>query len=252
MNDLSFITSAGTPRRETLFEQVSRMISECVRQGKWKPGEMLPNEVELAAAFCVSQGTMRRALKMLVDNGFLIRQQGRGTFVAEFSHNEDKVYHRYISLEPDDETQTEASPTSAELVTFEKVPAPLSVRRALKLETASDVIHAVRLLKASIGLVTYDELWCRAEDFKALTAENLAHHEEKMLYAFYQRACGVTILRSEDYAKAVLMPDDLCRRYHLTSPLPVIEVQRISFTYNDRPVEYRRQLSITEHYHFKL
>lgn len=73
-----------------------------------------------------------------------------------------------------------------------------------------------------------------------------------MLYAFYQRACGVTILRSEDYAKAVLMPEDLCRRYNLTSPLPVIEVQRISFTYNDRPVEYRRQLSITEHYHFKL
>lgn len=248
MNDLSFITNAGTPRRETLFEQVSRMVAECIRQG----GEMLPNEVELAAAFSVSQGTMRRALRILTDNGVLIRQQGRGTFVAEFSHNEDKVYHRYISLEPDDETQTEASPTSAELVTFEKVPAPLPVMRALKLETASDVIHAVRLLKASSGLVTYDELWCRADDFRALTAENLAHHEEKMLYAFYQRACGVTILRSEDYAKAVLMPEDLCRRYGLKSPLPVIEVQRISFTYNDRPVEYRRQLSITEHYHFKL
>lgn len=252
MNDLSFITNAGTPRRETLFEQVSRLVAECIRQGKWKPGEMLPNEVELAAAFSVSQGTMRRALRILTDNGVLIRQQGRGTFVAEFSHNEDQVYHRYISLKPDDETQTEASPTSAELVTFEKVSAPWSVMRVLKLETASEVIHAVRLLKASSGLVTYDELWCLANDFRALTAENLAHHEEKMLYAFYQRACGVTILRREDYAKAVLMPEDLCRRYGLKNPLPVIEVQRISFTYNDRPVEYRRQLSITEHYHFKL
>ncbi len=252
MTNLSFLTDADGLRRETLFEQVSRKVADCIRQGRWKPGEMLPNEVELAAAFSVSQGTMRRALRMLTESGVLIRQQGRGTFVAEFAHNEDRVYRRYISLEPDDATKAEASPTEAELVTFEKVAATPRVAKALATADGVTVIHAVRLLKTSAGLVTYDELWCRLDDFEKLTAENLAHHEEKMLYAFYQRACGVTIVRSEEYAKAVLMPEDLCRRYALASPLPVIEVQRISFTYGDRPVEYRRQLSITEHYHYKL
>lgn len=43
------------PRRTTLFEQVSESVSELIRQGRWKPGEMLPNEVELAALFAVSQ-----------------------------------------------------------------------------------------------------------------------------------------------------------------------------------------------------
>ncbi len=252
MTNLSFLTDADGLRRETLFEQVSRKVADCIREGRWKPGEMLPNEVELAAAFAVSQGTMRRALRLLTDSGVLIRQQGRGTFVAEFSHNEDRVYRRYISLEPDDAAKAEASPTEAELVTFEKVAATAKEAKALSLSEGQMVILAVRLLKTSMGLVTYDELWCREDDFAKMTAENLAHHEEKMLYAYYQRACGVTIVRSEEYAKAVLMPEDLCRRYGLRSPLPVIEVQRISFTYGDRPVEYRRQLSLTEHYHYKL
>ena len=30
------------PRRTTLFEQVSESVSELIRQGRWKPGEMLP------------------------------------------------------------------------------------------------------------------------------------------------------------------------------------------------------------------
>lgn len=62
---------------------------------------MLPNEVELTSLFGVSQGTMRRALRMLVDTGVLVRQQGKGTFVAEFSRNEGSIYRRFIRLLPD-------------------------------------------------------------------------------------------------------------------------------------------------------
>ena len=249
---LDFLSARSIPKRETLFEQTSRTIADCIRQGRWKPGEMLPNEVELAAALGVSQGTMRRALNLLVESGVLIRHQGRGTFVAEFSSHEDRVYERYISLEPDDASLSEPSPTSSDLVSFERAVAPLEISRALLADATLPLIHAVRVLKASTGLVTHDELWCLPEDFAKLTAENLAHHEERMLYAFYQRVCGVTIVRSEETAKAVLMPQAICERYGLKSPLPVIEVRRLSRTYGDRPVEFRRQLSITEHYHYKL
>ncbi|MCG5030591.1 GntR family transcriptional regulator [Mesosutterella sp. OilRF-GAM-744-9] len=251
-SSLDFLSLRSLPKRETLFEQTSRAIAECIRQGRWKPGEMLPNEVELAAALGVSQGTMRRALNMLVESGVLIRHQGRGTFVAEFSAHEDRVYQRYISLEPDDATLSEPSPTSSELVSFERAVAPIDISSALQVDATLPLVHAVRVLKTSTGLVTYDELWCHPEDFARLTAENLAHHEERMLYAFYQRVCGVTIVRSQETAKAVLMPQAICERYGLKSPLPVIEIRRISCTYGDRPVEFRRQLSVTEHYHYKL
>ena len=75
------------PNRLTLFEQVSQSLSRLISEKKWRPGEMLPNETELAQMFNVSPGTMRRALKLLVDKGVLIRHQGKGPFVAEFSNN---------------------------------------------------------------------------------------------------------------------------------------------------------------------
>lgn len=84
MDNFSLIESDFVfPQRLTLFEQVSKTLAEMICHGKWAPGEMLPNEIELAHSFNVSQGTMRRALNLLVDKGALIRRQGKGTFVAE-------------------------------------------------------------------------------------------------------------------------------------------------------------------------
>ncbi len=239
-------------KRETLFEQVGRQLTELIRKGQWKPGDMLPNEIDLAHQFSVSQGTMRRALNILVESGVLIRRQGRGTFVAEFHQHEDMVYRRYIRLEPDDPKTTEPSPSEMIQVAFEKVVAPKRIAKALELPPDTPLIHAVRCLKANGEFVTYDELWLNPVDFEALTAESLIDHPEKMLYAFYQRACGVTITNKQVTAKAVLMPDILCRQFGLRTPLPVVEVRSLAFATGNRPVEYRLQLSVTDRYHYRM
>lgn len=64
------------PKRLTLFEEVEQQIAEMIHQGKWAPGDMLPNEVDLSRDLGVSQGTVRRALKGLVDSGVLLRHRG--------------------------------------------------------------------------------------------------------------------------------------------------------------------------------
>ena len=88
----------------------------------------------------------------------------------------------------------------------------------LALEPGAEVIHTIRCLKSRGRLVTYDEMWANAAIFHRLTDHNLMHHEEKMLYSFYQSACGVTITRSEETLKAVLMPETLCNALALTPP----------------------------------
>lgn len=74
--------NSKVPSRLPLYRQVYDQLALRISQGDWLEGDMLPSEWDLAAELQVSQGTVRKALGELVNDGFLYRQQGRGTFVA--------------------------------------------------------------------------------------------------------------------------------------------------------------------------
>jgi GntR family transcriptional regulator len=68
----------GVPKyvllRNTLLEEIAA--------GRWGPGDRLPAEDQLAGMTALSVGTVQRSLRMLVDEGRLVRRHGTGTFVA--------------------------------------------------------------------------------------------------------------------------------------------------------------------------
>lgn len=60
-----------------LYEQLRKMIED----GTYKSGDLLPSENELSAAHNMTRSTVRNALEMLVYDGFIIRQHGKGSIV---------------------------------------------------------------------------------------------------------------------------------------------------------------------------
>jgi DNA-binding LacI/PurR family transcriptional regulator len=71
--------------RRPLYEQVRRQVLDYITEHDLHPGDVIPTEAELAARYEVSVGTVRRALRQLVDQEILYRQPGRGTFLTEHS-----------------------------------------------------------------------------------------------------------------------------------------------------------------------
>lgn len=67
----------------TLHAQLSSLIREKIYNRAWAAGSKIPSEHELMALFGLSRGTVRHAIKSLVDEGLLVQVHGRGTFVAE-------------------------------------------------------------------------------------------------------------------------------------------------------------------------
>ena len=65
-----------------LYLQVKVILLEKIENGEWKPGTMIPTEMELMRTYSVSRTTVRQAIQDLVVSGKLIRHAGRGTFVA--------------------------------------------------------------------------------------------------------------------------------------------------------------------------
>ena len=91
--------NAAAPAFSPLYQQIKGLILQSLQTGEWKPGEGIPSEMELAARYRVSQGTVRKAIDELANGNLLVRRQGKGTFVA--THAEQQVQYRFLKLLPD-------------------------------------------------------------------------------------------------------------------------------------------------------
>ncbi|OXH85790.1 GntR family transcriptional regulator, partial [Burkholderia multivorans] len=92
--------AAQSPTFSPLYQQIKALITQSLESGEWKPGEIIPSEVELAARYKVSQGTVRKAIDELAAENLVVRRQGKGTFVA--THNEERAQFRFLRLLADD------------------------------------------------------------------------------------------------------------------------------------------------------
>jgi len=69
-----------------LYEQIKRLVNQDILNGNLKPKQRIPTEVELSSQYGVSIVTVRRAIQALVDEGYIEKRQGKGTFIAAPSY----------------------------------------------------------------------------------------------------------------------------------------------------------------------
>src|SRR3954465_8635793 len=106
--------AGATPAFSPLYQQIKGLILQSLEAGEWKPGESIPSEMDLAARFRVSQGTVRKAIDELAAENLVIRKQGKGTFVA--THAEQHVQYRFLKLVPDSGDVDSEGPAEREIV----------------------------------------------------------------------------------------------------------------------------------------
>ncbi len=96
-------TKSITPaRRKNLYEEISGQIIELISNGKWREGERIPGEIELAGSFMVSRNSIRESIKALELVGILKAKSGSGTYVSEQAVNRIKQI-KWSNL-PEDES----------------------------------------------------------------------------------------------------------------------------------------------------
>src|SRR3712207_6352868 len=83
-----------------LYRQVMARLVHRIAEGVWRQGDALPTEFEIAAELGVSQGTVRKALDAMAAENLIVRQQGRGTFVARY--DDQRILFHFFKLAPDE------------------------------------------------------------------------------------------------------------------------------------------------------
>jgi GntR family transcriptional regulator len=234
------------PAFSPLYRQIKTLLMRSLQQGEWKPGELIPSEIELAARYKVSQGTVRKAIDELAAENLLLRRQGKGTFVA--THHEEQVRYRFLRLLPD--LPGGNDDMTREVLACRRLRCPAEVARQLALDPGAAVLYILRRLRFSGKAVVLDELWLPGALFKGLTAERLAAHRGP-LYAFFEAEFGTRMVRAEEKLRAVAADAEQARLLEVAPGAPLLRVERLSFSYGDRPVEVRRGHYVTDTHYYR-
>jgi GntR family transcriptional regulator len=224
------------------------MILASLQASEWLPGDAIPSEMELAARYAVSQGTVRKAIDELAAQNLLIRRQGKGTFVA--THQEEDFQYRFLRLEPD---SGEKLHLKNQFLACENIPSDPYIARLLKIKPGDSIIRIDRIQSSAGRPIAFEEIWLPEARFKGLNLEMLNAWPGPM-YAFYESEYATHMVRAEEKIKAVLAGSDLAKYLQISEGAALLSVERVAFTYGNKPVEIRHARYDTngQHYDNKL
>jgi len=231
-----------SPTFSPLYRQIKNLILQSLEGGEWGPGDLIPSETELAARYNVSQGTVRKAVDELAADNLLLRRQGKGTFVA--SHDDPRAFFRFLRLAA---ISGEIGPSRSVPLECWRAKAGQEAARTLGLKLAAPIIIVRRLLEFGEKPVVLDEIYLPGETFAGLTLDLLKGWQGS-LYSLFESQFGVRMVRAEERLRAVAADRNTAEILKVAAGSPLLSVERVSYSYGDRPMEWRRGLySTAEH-----
>ena len=158
--------SSNGPSYQPLYKQVEEYVTQLIVEQRWKPGEMLPNEFQLADEFNVSQGTVRKALNILTADKILERKQGVGTFVSERT-SQSALYKFFPIVADGNKPELPKSETLSRKIEL----ATGDIAENLQLKDDEEVIVLSRKRKIDGELCILEDIYLPKKYFEGLIEE---------------------------------------------------------------------------------
>jgi GntR family transcriptional regulator len=237
--------SETAPTFSPLYRQIKGLIMQSLESGEWRPGEMIPSEMELAALYKVSQGTVRKAVDELAAEKHLLRRQGKGTFVA--THDEARAQFRFLRLMPD---EGEQKWPASRLLDCKRGRASAEIARLLELKAGEGLVLIRRVLDIADEPTVFEQIYLPGALFKNLNAEIFNEYKGSM-YKLFETEFGTRMIRAEEKIRAVAADAVAADLLRVPRDTPLLCVERVAYSYGDKPVEFRRGYYRTDRHYYR-
>lgn len=217
----------------TRYKEVKQAILAALTAKEWKGGEVIPSEKRLSERWGVSIGTLRKAIDELCAENILTRHQGLGTFVT--MHQRDQHFFRHFRLQRVDGAKTYPV---VSLINFRKLKATRPIAQRLGVEEGARLFQFVNQLSLHGNVVIVDTITVAEAMFPGLTETQL-RERPSTLYHFYQAAFGINVIDTEERLRVALASELEAEALGLPVGAPVLEIDRVAYSYQQQPVEYR-------------
>ena len=237
--------SSPSPTFQPLYLQIKGFLEKSLEAREWRPGEAIPSEMELAHRFGVAQGTVRKAIEALAADNLVVRRQGKGTFVA--THTEETASQfRFLRIRRND---GEAEQPASRLIDVRRAKAAVETAKLLELKPGDAVVVLRRVLEYADTPTIFDEITLPAALFRGLTKAKYDAYRGSM-YGFFETQFGVRMLKAQEKLRAVAADATAASMLKVPVGTPLLAVDRVTFTYGERPVELRRGLCSTRNHYY--
>jgi GntR family transcriptional regulator len=127
--------------------------------------------------------------------------------------------------------------------------APAEIAKLLDLKAGDAVVQIERILFFSEEATVYEEIWLPGTTFKGLTTERLVDWRGPM-YALFETEFATHMVRATERLRAVAADELSAKHLGIEINTPLLAVERVSFTYGERPVEVRKAVYLTSTHHY--
>ncbi|HOW92195.1 MAG TPA: GntR family transcriptional regulator [Anaerolineaceae bacterium] len=226
------------------YYQLASILRQKIEDGEWQPRSAIPSERQLEVLYHISRTTIREAIDSLVQQGYLYREHGRGTFVSP-----RKLQKGWMELTSFSEDLLKRGLQPGQIIrNLSQVIPPISVLKRLELAPGSAVfcIERVRLADGTpIGLQT---------SYLALGPDQLITLEELeasgSLYRILNEKFNIHPSEADETLEVTLATPQEAALLNIPTGAPLLLSERVLFSQERRPIEYVKILYRGDRYQY--
>lgn len=231
-------------KEKPIYIQIHNKIRVFIEEGKWKVGERIPSERDLAKIFDVSRMTLRQAVQTLVDEGILERKVGSGTYVSS-----RKVQEKMTGIESFTETMlSQGRKPTSNTVSYHVKPASVSETEQLQLEDDTKVLRMERVRFADEIPICFEVATIPYHIVEALGKKEIT----SSLYKTLEEKKQIHVGKAEQTISAMLASERIAEFLDIKRGEAILQLKQITYSRDGIPFEYVRTQYVAERFEFYL
>ncbi|MBI5965811.1 MAG: GntR family transcriptional regulator [Chloroflexi bacterium] len=215
---------------EPAYAQLAGILRQSMATGILRPGNQLPSEAQLCERYDVSPMTVRRAINLLVDQGFVVAEQGRGTFVKPVAMGAATFQLRDLQTLFNDSEHTTVHVLEARIVDADE-----RVARKLEISSGERTIYIRRLLRTDGLPVLYHREYLIYDPLRPIVEAELEVTALQRLF----NGTGETILKHGDInLEATILTDEEAKILQAPQPMAAFCFEHLFYDFDDKPISW--------------
>lgn len=227
-----------------IYYQLEELIKDSIEKGELRPGDSLPSEREYAEKYQISRMTVRQAFTQLVNEGYLHRLQGKGTFVSE--RKIEQPLQGLTSFTED--MRKRGMEPGSELLDLKIIPAPIQIATQLSIQEYDPVYEIKRIRLADQVPMALETTYISANLVKGIT-EEIVHQS---LYAHIERQLVLKIDHATQVIESSIASQIEANYLNIHTGAPIMLIQRNTFLEDNTPVELVKSSYRADRYKFTI